>query len=150
MGKLQIAAIIVAVGIAIGAAGAWKIQGVRIDGLKVDMARLTQENTACADANASSVSTIGKLREEISGAANLCKSRVAAKNDLVSRLQRIDSIQGAPPAPAAVAAPTEALVGSEEGVQYDEAKNMAAPVAGADPLLAELNGMFPGTADRPH
>jgi hypothetical protein len=147
MGKLQIAAIILAVGIAIGSAGSWKIQGVRIDSLKVEATKLQQENKACAEANAANVVTVGKLKSEVARAGKLCNARVAAKNDLMARLQRIDEIQVPHPAPAATS--TESLEEPVTEVTHETDENGRPPVVAADALLAELNGMFPGKADRP-
>lgn len=146
MGKLQIAAIIMAIGMAIGAAGAWKVQAVRIGGLKVDLKQVKQEKADCQDANATNAVTIARLQTEIAAAAGLCIKRLAARNDVVARIQRIDAIQvAAPGQPAASEQPIAGPVTEE----LDESKNGNPPVVGSDPLLAELNRMFPGTANRP-
>jgi len=132
---------------AIGAAGAWKVQAVRIDGLKVEIASLQQENKACAEANAANIVTVGKLKSEVARAGKLCNARVTAKNNLVSRLQRIDEIQVQQPAPAAMS--TESIDESVTEVSHDTDENGLPPVVAPDALLVELNGMFPGQADRP-
>ena len=122
--KIAIAAAVFLVGSLLGGAAAWKIQAVRIDGLKVETQRLTQENEACAKANTGNKATIEKLKGEIARAGKLCGARLKAKDALAARLQQIDAIKT-----------PEAR--DETATTQDDGNSPA-----ADPLFIELNGMW--------
>jgi len=81
--------------------------------VKVDLA-------ACQSANKESTETIAKLKDEVKNAYALSDKRTRAKETLVKRLQEIDTL----------------TVPGEKNEKSDA-------VAGDDPLLGELNRMFP-------
>lgn len=141
--KLAIAAGVLAIGIAMGGAGAWKIQGIRIDRMSVDAERMQKENRACVAANSENTATIAKLQSEVKKAGVLCSSRLKAKDSFVSRLQSID----------AIAPPQYSKSAPEKSGEFPEVKNEKAEGdnrLAVDPLLDELNRMFPGKTGRPN
>lgn len=136
--RIAVAVALILAGIAAGWTGAWKIQATRIDSLNVKNTRLDQEKKECAKANAENNTTITKLQTEIKNTDNLCRNRLKGRDDLVSRLQKIDAIKT--PAVAAIH-------NSVPEKKHEETTRNSSPAV--DPILDELNRMFPRKTDRP-
>jgi len=85
---------------------------------RTEYATAKKDLTTCQEANEKNNETIDALKKEVKNTSASADKRLQAKDELVRRLQEIDSL----------------------AVEKDEKKNSA---IGADPLLDRLNGMFP-------
>ncbi len=85
---------------------------------KTEYAMAKKELAISQEANEKNKETIDALKKEVKNTLASADKRLQAKDELVRRLQEIDSLTG----------------------EIDEKKGSA---IGADPLLDRLNGMFP-------
>lgn len=120
---------------AIGFGGAWKIQAVRIEGVRVELKQARIDLKACRDANETNLETIVNLRREIAQADKTCTERLKINSRKQDKIRQIDEI---PPYVPEI---------EDNGGEKDEKDN--AIVVSDDALLNELDGMFnDSTADR--
>lgn len=80
--------------ISLGFGTAWKIQGSRLDTCKNEKAAVEKSLTECQAANAVSVQTIGKMKDEIGAVNETCEKRLKAKSATISAMQKIDALKG--------------------------------------------------------
>ena len=107
------------IGAVIGGAIVGKIQQVRIDAAAVSLDRARQELTVCQDANETCQAAISSLKSELKTALQGCETRIRQKEHAISEIRRIESL---------TPRGDHETVGSSDD----------------DPILAELNRMFPG------
>ena len=107
------------IGAVIGGAIVGKVQQVRIDAAAVSLDRARQELTVCQDANESGQAAISSLTGELKTALQGCETRIRQKEHAISEIRRIESL---------TPRGDHETVGSSDD----------------DPILAELNRMFPG------
>ncbi len=110
------------IGAVIGGCAAWWFQGVRADHLQSELMIKKNEISICQDANRTNDTTIRKLKAEVKQANALCESRLKSNAQLLKRLRDIDNLK-------------------TSGAQNEKG------ALDSDPLLRELNGMFPIEAD---
>lgn len=102
-----------------------KVQQVRIDGVRADLAQVKVELSTCQAANLTGQATIGSLRQEVKDALSGCDARVLVKDKVAANIRRIDGLR-----PTREASHEKKSPGNNSG-------------ATDDPLLDELNRMFP-------
>lgn len=115
----------------IGFGGAWKIQDVRIDSLKVALKQAGNDLKACQGANKTNRETIGNLRKEIAQADKTCTERLRINSKKTGRIRQIDEL------------PPYMPNKENKGGKGDE---KISTIAATDALLDELNSMFDNSA----
>jgi len=105
---------------AIGFKSAWYIQGLKIEKIRLDAKKLEEALKQCEGANESNLKTIESLKLELSKANRLCSARAKIHRQTLKRLQEIDALEPK----------------SEGGNETNS----------SDPILLELNRMFPSGA----
>jgi len=105
---------------AIGFKSAWYIQGLKIEKMRLDAKKLEEALKQCEMANESNLKTISALKFEVSKANRLCSARAKVYRHTIKRLQEIDALEPK----------------SEGGNETNS----------SDPILLELNRMFPSGA----
>ena len=105
---------------AMGFKSAWYIQSLKIEKMRLEEKKLQEALKQCEGANESNLKTISALKLEISKANRLCSARAKLYRHTIKRLQEIDALEPK----------------SEGGNEPN----------GTDPILLELNRMFPSVA----
>jgi Mg2+ and Co2+ transporter CorA len=105
---------------AMGFKSAWYIQSLKIEKMRFEAKKLEEAIKQCESANESNLKTIESLKLEISKANRLCSARAKVYRHTIKRLQEIDALEPK----------------SEGGNETNS----------SDPILLELNRMFPSGA----
>jgi len=106
---------------AMGFKSAWYIQNLKIEKMRLEAKKLEEALKQCEGANESNLKTISALKLELSKAHRLCSARAKAYRQTLKKLQEIDALEANP---------------KEGGNETDS----------SDPILLELNRMFPSGA----
>jgi hypothetical protein len=77
----------------LGAYISFKIQGIKIDKLKVEKRQIELELSQCAEANKVNKETIDNLTQDIKNANQLCLKRMRIKDQTFKKIQLIDKIE---------------------------------------------------------
>jgi hypothetical protein len=110
------------IGAIIGGIVVGKAKQLRIDAVKLELAKTQQELAVCQDANATGQATIVSLTTELQSAQKSCTTRLRQKEHTAAEIKRID--------------------GLKPGVKAHETNANAGGSDTGDPILDGLNGMF--------
>ncbi|AIH04467.1 hypothetical protein HL41_07025 [Thermodesulfobacterium commune DSM 2178] len=104
----------------VGFKSAWYIQSLKIEKMRLEAKKLEEALKQCEGANESNLKTISALKLDIAKANKLCSARAKVYRHTLKKLQEIDALEPK----------------SEGGNETDS----------SDPILLELNRMFPSGA----